>query len=53
MLNVMAGFDGATPPAWSVRREDYTRDLNQPLAGLRVGLPREILPTAWMPTWPR
>lgn len=41
MLNVMAGFD--TRDSTSVERaaEDYARDLERPLAGLRVGLPRE------------
>jgi aspartyl-tRNA(Asn)/glutamyl-tRNA(Gln) amidotransferase subunit A len=41
MLNVMAGFDERDSTSLERAREDYTRDLNQPLAGLRVGLPRE------------
>jgi aspartyl-tRNA(Asn)/glutamyl-tRNA(Gln) amidotransferase subunit A len=41
MLNVMAGFDERDSTSLERAREDYTRELNQPLAGLRVGLPRE------------
>ncbi|KAF0813808.1 Glutamyl-tRNA(Gln) amidotransferase subunit A [Andreprevotia sp. IGB-42] len=41
MLNVMAGFDERDSTSLEHAKEDYTRDLNQPLAGLRVGLPRE------------
>jgi aspartyl-tRNA(Asn)/glutamyl-tRNA(Gln) amidotransferase subunit A len=41
MLNVMAGFDERDSTSLERTREDYTRDLAQPLAGLRVGLPRE------------
>jgi aspartyl-tRNA(Asn)/glutamyl-tRNA(Gln) amidotransferase subunit A len=42
LLNVMAGFD--TRDSTSLERpiEDYTRSLNQPLAGLKIGLPREF-----------
>lgn len=42
MLNVMAGFD--PKDSTSIQRDlpDYTADLNKPLAGLRVGLPREF-----------
>ncbi len=41
LLNVMAGHD--TRDSTSVARpaEDYTRDLDKPLSGLRVGLPEE------------
>ncbi len=41
LLNHMAGFD--TRDSTSVERaaEDYTRELATPLAGLRVGLPKE------------
>lgn len=41
MLNVMAGFDQRDSTSLERAREDYARDLNQPLAGLKVGLPRE------------
>ena len=41
MLNVMAGFD--PKDSTSIDREvpDYTATLNEPLKGLRIGLPRE------------
>ena len=42
MLNVMAGFDARDSTSLQRDAEDYTRDLNQPLAGLRIGLPREF-----------
>ncbi|WP_035060303.1 Asp-tRNA(Asn)/Glu-tRNA(Gln) amidotransferase subunit GatA [Andreprevotia chitinilytica] len=41
LLNVMAGFDERDSTSLEHAKEDYTRDLNVPLAGLRVGLPRE------------
>jgi aspartyl-tRNA(Asn)/glutamyl-tRNA(Gln) amidotransferase subunit A len=41
VLNVMAGFDKRDSTSLEREREDYTRDLSRPLAGLRVGLPRE------------
>jgi aspartyl-tRNA(Asn)/glutamyl-tRNA(Gln) amidotransferase subunit A len=41
MLNVMAGFDTRDSTSLERAREDYTRDLNQPLKGLRIGLPKE------------
>lgn len=41
MLNVMAGFDARDSTSVERPAEDYTRDLCRPLAGLRVGLPRE------------
>jgi aspartyl-tRNA(Asn)/glutamyl-tRNA(Gln) amidotransferase subunit A len=42
LLNVMAGFDERDSTSLQRDREDYTRDLNKPLAGLRIGLPREF-----------
>jgi aspartyl-tRNA(Asn)/glutamyl-tRNA(Gln) amidotransferase subunit A len=42
LLNVMAGFDTRDSTSLDRPKEDYTRSLNQPLAGLRVGLPREF-----------
>ena len=41
MLNVMAGFDPRDSTSVERASEDYTRDLALPLAGLKVGLPRE------------
>ncbi|WP_047243079.1 Asp-tRNA(Asn)/Glu-tRNA(Gln) amidotransferase subunit GatA [Chromobacterium subtsugae] len=41
MLNVMAGFDARDSTSLERAREDYSRDLNQSLAGLKVGLPKE------------
>ncbi|MDD4964262.1 MAG: Asp-tRNA(Asn)/Glu-tRNA(Gln) amidotransferase subunit GatA [Gallionella sp.] len=42
MLNVMTGFDERDSTSLQREKEDYTRDLNQPLAGLRIGLPKEF-----------
>ena len=41
MMNVMAGFDSRDSTSLQRDKEDYTRDLNKPLAGLRIGLPKE------------
>lgn len=41
MMNVMTGFDERDSTSLERAKEDYTRDLNKPLAGLRVGLPKE------------
>ncbi|GAA5784257.1 glutamyl-tRNA(Gln) amidotransferase subunit A [Chitiniphilus shinanonensis] len=41
LLNVMAGFDERDATSLQREREDYSRDLERPLAGLRIGLPRE------------
>ncbi|QDQ26834.1 Asp-tRNA(Asn)/Glu-tRNA(Gln) amidotransferase subunit GatA [Chitinimonas arctica] len=41
LLNVMAGFDARDSTSLEVAKEDYTRELNQPLKGLRIGMPRE------------
>ncbi|MBU3736667.1 MAG: Asp-tRNA(Asn)/Glu-tRNA(Gln) amidotransferase subunit GatA [Methylobacterium sp.] len=41
MLNVMAGFDERDSTSLQRDQEDYARDLNTPLAGLRIGLPKE------------
>ncbi|MEZ0247019.1 MAG: Asp-tRNA(Asn)/Glu-tRNA(Gln) amidotransferase subunit GatA [Methylophilaceae bacterium] len=41
MMNVMAGFDPRDSTSLQREKEDYTRDLNKPLAGLRIGLPKE------------
>lgn len=42
MLNVMTGFDERDSTSLQRDQEDYTRDLNKPLAGLRIGLPKEF-----------
>ncbi len=41
MMNVMAGFDQRDSTSLSHPKEDYLRDLNKPLAGLKIGLPKE------------
>jgi len=42
LLNAMTGFDPRDSTSLEREKEDYTRDLEKPLAGLRVGLPREF-----------
>ncbi|MCP5278892.1 MAG: Asp-tRNA(Asn)/Glu-tRNA(Gln) amidotransferase subunit GatA [Thiobacillus sp.] len=47
LLNVMAGFDERDSTSLQREKEDYTRELTQtpatkPLAGLKIGLPREF-----------
>ncbi|WII92628.1 Asp-tRNA(Asn)/Glu-tRNA(Gln) amidotransferase subunit GatA [Kingella negevensis] len=41
LLNQMASFDERDSTSLEREREDYTRDLNKPLKGLKVGLPKE------------
>jgi aspartyl-tRNA(Asn)/glutamyl-tRNA(Gln) amidotransferase subunit A len=41
LLNVMAGFDARDSTSLEREKEDYGRDLEQPLKGLRIGLPTE------------
>ena len=41
LLNVMAGFDPRDSTSIEREPEDYTRDLEKPLSGLRVGVPKE------------
>ena len=41
LLQAMAGFDERDSTSVEQPIPDYTAELNQPLAGLRVGLPRE------------
>jgi aspartyl-tRNA(Asn)/glutamyl-tRNA(Gln) amidotransferase subunit A len=41
MMNVMAGFDERDSTSLNREKEDYTRDLNKPLSGLKIGLPKE------------
>ncbi|ULJ68620.1 Asp-tRNA(Asn)/Glu-tRNA(Gln) amidotransferase subunit GatA [Wielerella bovis] len=41
LLNSMAGFDERDSTSLERDKEDYTRDLNQSLKGLKIGLPKE------------
>ena len=41
MMNVMAGFDERDSTSLNHPKEDYLRELNKPLAGLKIGLPKE------------
>jgi len=41
LLNVIAGFDPRDSTSIEREKEDYTRDLDRPLSGLRVGVPKE------------
>jgi aspartyl-tRNA(Asn)/glutamyl-tRNA(Gln) amidotransferase subunit A len=42
MLNAMTGFDHRDSTSLERDKEDYLRDLNLPLTGLKVGLPKEF-----------
>jgi len=42
LLNTMAGFDERDSTSLQRNKEDYTRDLDKPLNGLRIGLPKEF-----------
>lgn len=42
VLNAMAGFDEKDSTSIEQPAVDYTQDLNQPLAGLKIGLPKEF-----------
>ena len=41
LLNVMTGFDARDSTSLQREAEDYSRDLQKPLSGLRIGLPKE------------
>ncbi|TAN54058.1 MAG: Asp-tRNA(Asn)/Glu-tRNA(Gln) amidotransferase subunit GatA [Betaproteobacteria bacterium] len=41
LMNVMGGHDARDSTSLERAAEDYTRELKAPLAGLRIGLPRE------------
>jgi aspartyl-tRNA(Asn)/glutamyl-tRNA(Gln) amidotransferase subunit A len=41
MLNAMAGFDPRDSTSLDRPAEDYSRDLDRPLEGVRIGLPKE------------
>jgi aspartyl-tRNA(Asn)/glutamyl-tRNA(Gln) amidotransferase subunit A len=42
LLNAMAGFDERDSTSLQRPAEDYTQSLDAPLAGLRIGLPKEF-----------
>ncbi len=42
LLNTMVGFDERDSTSLDRPVEDYARDLEKPLAGLRIGLPKEF-----------
>lgn len=42
LLNSMAGYDERDSTSLERPAEDYARDLDKPLAGLRIGLPKEF-----------
>ncbi len=42
LLNAMAGFDERDSTSLDRLPEDYARDLDKPLAGLKIGLPKEF-----------
>ncbi len=46
MLNVMAGFDPRDSTSVERPAEDFTLQLSEPLAGLRIGLPKEYFSAA-------
>jgi aspartyl-tRNA(Asn)/glutamyl-tRNA(Gln) amidotransferase subunit A len=53
LLNVMAGFDTRDSTSLERDKEDYARDLAKPLAGLRIGLPKEFFGEGSPATPPR
>lgn len=42
LMNVLAGFDERDSTSLERPTEDYTRELHQTLAGLKIGLPKEF-----------
>jgi aspartyl-tRNA(Asn)/glutamyl-tRNA(Gln) amidotransferase subunit A len=42
LLSAMAGFDERDSTSLQREAEDYSRDLEKPLTGLRIGLPKEF-----------
>ena len=42
LLNTMAGFDERDSTSLERPAEDYSKDLHQPLTGLKIGLPKEF-----------
>src|SRR5688572_31195083 len=49
LLNTMAGFDARDSTSLEREPEDYCRDLERPVAGLRIGLPKEFFSSAVQP----
>ena len=49
LLNTMAGFDTRDSTSLDRPPEDYTRDLAQPLKGLKIGLPKEYFAAGLAP----
>ncbi len=49
MLNVMAGFDPKDSTSSSRECADFSASLNLPLAGLKIGLPKEFFSTGLNP----
>ncbi len=49
MLNVMVGHDQRDSTSLKRESEDYLRDLDQPLAGLCIGLPKEYFTKGMSP----
>jgi aspartyl-tRNA(Asn)/glutamyl-tRNA(Gln) amidotransferase subunit A len=44
LLNVMAGVDTRDSTSMDIPAADYTANLNKPLDGIRIGIPREYFP---------
>jgi len=42
IIGVMAGYDARDSTSVERAREDYTRDLDKPLGGMRIGVPRDF-----------
>ncbi|MFT2109764.1 Asp-tRNA(Asn)/Glu-tRNA(Gln) amidotransferase subunit GatA [Marinomonas sp. 2405UD68-3] len=49
IMNSIAGFDEKDSTSSNTKTEDYTAQLNQPLTGLRIGLPKEYFGSALDP----
>ncbi len=49
LLNAMAGFDSRDSTSLQRDKEDYARDLDKPLQGLKIGLPREFFGAGMAP----
>lgn len=50
MLQAMAGFDSNDSTSSDRTVDDYTADINKPLTGLRIGVPKEFMTAALNPT---
>ncbi|PUA18137.1 Asp-tRNA(Asn)/Glu-tRNA(Gln) amidotransferase subunit GatA [Glaciimonas sp. PCH181] len=49
LLNAMIGFDPRDSTCLERPKEDYTRDLNNDIKGLRIGIPREYFSSGLAP----